>query len=34
MKLPEPLDELSSDEQNILQQYLEQVRFAAGTRLF
>ena len=34
MKLPEPLDELSPDEQNILQQYLEQVRFAAGTRLF
>ena len=34
MKLPEPLDKLSPDEQNILQQYLEQVRFAAGTRLF
>ncbi len=34
MKLPEPLDELSSDEQKILQQYLEPVRFAAGTHLF
>ncbi|HEY6209347.1 MAG TPA: cyclic nucleotide-binding domain-containing protein, partial [Gemmatimonadales bacterium] len=34
MKLPEPLDDLSPDEQEILQQYLEPVRFPAGTRLF
>jgi len=34
MKLPDPLNELSPDEQKILQQYLEPVRFAAGTWLF